>query len=540
MKDTLSYQVEQLLKENKLIIDFDELSFQIKSHPTYPSLHAVTGVLDHFNIENLALDVPITANTLHQLPNTFLAQLEIDSEKQFAVVTKIKDQYRLVFNAKNKKTISQIQFLEQFTGILLAVDKDESNLEVTNSSITSKLIKGLSIGSIFLLTLLLFNTTTEIANYFFLFISVIGVYITTTILKQEQGESTILGNAFCSNPTEKKNCNAVLSSKGATILKGLKLSDLSFIYFTGLGLATSILIISNISIFIPQTISLIALPITLYSIYYQSLVIKKWCFLCLCIIGLMWFQAGLATINFSVNYEFTSILITILSFTSISALWLLSSKSYKENKALNTVKLEYFKLKRNFELFNNQLSKSKIINTQIDDIKEIVYGNINSHFNITIISNPMCGHCKAVHNLVNQILKQYSDSVKLIIRFNVDQKDPSNSSVKITTRLLELYHTKEPKLSLKAMNDIYGNYSSEQWLKKWDECAQPKDYLLTLKNEHSWCTKSSINFTPEILINGQSYPRLYERSDLIYFIEDLIEQFEANNHNVPFRKTQIA
>ena len=26
----------------------DELEFQLLSHPSYPSLHAVTGVLDHF------------------------------------------------------------------------------------------------------------------------------------------------------------------------------------------------------------------------------------------------------------------------------------------------------------------------------------------------------------------------------------------------------------------------------------------------------------------------------------------------------------
>lgn len=538
MKDALSYQVQQLLKGNKLSIDFDELSFQIKSHPTYPSLHAVTGVLDHFNIENLALDIPTTSDTLKQLPKTFLAQIKIEGHKQFVVVTKVKDSYRLIFDSKKKKTISLTEFLIQFTGIILAVNKEESNIETTNSSTVNNIIKGFTIGSAIILVLLLINIKADLASYLFLVTSITGICFTVTILNQEQGKSTVLGNAFCANTTEKKNCNAVLSSKGATIFKDIKLSDLSFIYFTGLTASTIILILSNTSIFIPKIISLVALPITLYSIYYQSIVIKKWCFLCLCIVGLIWLQAAISGFNTLTNFTFKSLLTTLFSFSSISAFWFLVSKFYKENKGLNSIKLQYGKFKRNFELFNNQFSKSKVINTQLHDTKEIIYGNTNSNFNIIMISNPMCGHCKTVHQLVNEILKRYSDSVKLTIRFNVNPKDTLNSAVKVTTRLIEIYYKQNTKICLQAMDDIYGDYSTEQWLKKWGECSSQKEYLSTLQNEYAWCTKNSINFTPEMLINGQAYPRIYERTDLIYFIEDLADYFETNNYNILFLKTE--
>nr|WP_321236350.1 vitamin K epoxide reductase family protein [uncultured Psychroserpens sp.] len=538
MKDALSFQVQQLLKQNHITIDFKELTFQIKSHPTYPSLHAITGVLDHFNIENLALDVPVNSNTLNQLPITFLAQLEVDSQKQFAVVTKLKHGLRLVFDSKEKKTRSQSEFLEQFTGIVLAVDKDESHVITNHSNTTSNLTKGFIFGSLILIVALLLKSNSELANYLYFSIAALGIYFTVTILKQEQGEPTILGNAFCSNPTEKKNCNAVLSSKGATLLKEVKLSDLSFIYFTSLTLVTLILMVANVSIFIPQLISIIVLPITLYSIYYQFTVIKKWCFLCLCIVGTMWVQTGISIAYFSPNYELTSILITTLSFTIISTFWLVVSKIYKDNKTLKATKLKYFKFKRNFELFYNQLSKSKIISTHIDNTKEIVFGNTNSTFNITIVSNPMCGHCKAVHDLANQILKRYSQFIKLTIRFNVNPKDPEYASLKITTRLLELYHIESHETCLKAMDEIYGDFSTEEWLKQWSLCSEPKTYLEILQNEYDWCIDNAINFTPEILINGQSYPKAYDRKDLIYFLEDLLEQYEANRHHIPLIKTE--
>ena len=74
MKDNLSFLIQKLLKKSSIVLNFDELSFQIQSHPSYPSLHAVTGVLSHFNIENVAVQVPVNKETLSQLPECFLAE----------------------------------------------------------------------------------------------------------------------------------------------------------------------------------------------------------------------------------------------------------------------------------------------------------------------------------------------------------------------------------------------------------------------------------------------------------------------------------
>ena len=99
---------------------------------------------------------------------------------------------------------------------------------------------------------------------------------------------TAIGNAFCSGGTEKKDCDAVLTSKGAELLKGYKLSDFSLLYFIILSFLTFVQIQNpNISFII----SVIALPITIYSIYYQYFILKKWCLLCLTIVGVLWIQS---------------------------------------------------------------------------------------------------------------------------------------------------------------------------------------------------------------------------------------------------------
>ena len=111
----------------------------------------------------------------------------------------------------------------------------------------------------------------------YLVLSVVGIITSIAIVKQELGLKTIIGDAFCSGTDDKKDCDAVLTSKGAEIFKGYKLSDFSILFFTGLTLLT---FFQSSNPVISYTISLIAIPVTLYSLYYQYAVVKKWCLLC--------------------------------------------------------------------------------------------------------------------------------------------------------------------------------------------------------------------------------------------------------------------
>lgn len=539
MKDALSYQVRLLLKFNNISIDPDELEFQIKSHPTYPSLNAVTGVLDHFNIENLALDVPKTTKTLEQLPETFLAQTDIDGQKQFVIVTKTKQNYNVVFGSKQNKTLSTNEFTDLFTGIILVVDKTDSNIDNGKSKlklITNVLIFVTSI----ILIILLFNTQTELINNLLFTFTIIGVMISLAIFKQEKGESSILGNAFCSNSTEKKNCNAVLSSRGATIYHDLKLSDISLIYFTGLALSIFLLMISKNTMFIPQIISILALPIILFSLYYQAVILKKWCFLCLGIVAVLCSNAGLSIFFFQFTFNLESLLIVMLSFSFIIPLYLILSSVIKAHDSLSKMKVDYFKFKRNFDLFKTHFDKAKAVDTQITEKNEIIFGNVNSSLNIVIITNPLCGHCKPVHKLLDKIIKSYPESVKVFIRFNVNPKNIENLSVQIASRLLELYTEKGQTKCLKAMHEVYGGSKPNEWLQKWGNCSKPNLYLPLLETQFNWCQENNINFTPEILVNGKPYPKIFDRQDLIHFIENLEEISETNKNNSPFIYAQNA
>lgn len=522
MKDPLYYLVQQLLIYSNIALDKKELAFQIQSHPSYPSLHAITGVLDHFNIDNIALDVPRNKDTLAQLPKVFLSQIETTNGKEFAIVINKGFHCDVILSSKKKNKLTIPEFLKQFTGIIVAVEKTElteekkSNISLINNSLITLL-------SIIIFSLF-FLTKPSLISTLFLFTSIIGMLISITFKKQEQGIQTMLGNAFCSGESETKDCDAVLTSKGANIFGNYKLSDISLMYFSGLTVTIFISILLGLNLSLVFVISILAFPITLYSIYYQATIVKKWCLLCLSVVAILWAQVAFSfeTITlFSVSTN--SLLVTALGFLLMVTLWNIFVPNLIDLHALKQTKIDYFKFKRNFNLFNTLLETSKTIDTTIDDASEIVFGNTNSKLQITIVTSPFCGHCKPVHALIENIYKKYPEEVKILIRFNANIDNPENSLVKITSRLIELYNTEGTEACLKAMHNIYDNQQLENWFEEFGECNNKVLYLETLKKENDWCTNNNINFTPEILINGKSFPKEYDRSDLIYFIEDLHE-----------------
>ena len=84
-----------LLRNNGIKFDKEELSFQIQSHPSYPSLYAITGVLNHFNINNIAARVPNTKESLELLPKSFIGQFKNEKNQGLFLVEKYNNSYRL-------------------------------------------------------------------------------------------------------------------------------------------------------------------------------------------------------------------------------------------------------------------------------------------------------------------------------------------------------------------------------------------------------------------------------------------------------------
>lgn len=520
MQNQLIYLLELLLKKNQIKFDEKELSFQIKSHPSYPSLHSITGVLDHFNIENLAIKIPPKKEILNKLPKCFLAQVDLENGLEIVLVERVKDAFVITNSLKKKRKILEDEFLTEFTGIMVMVEKTNDNEFNTKTSVLNWIVFGVVLVSA---AFLIKGFISSYYQVLYLMLGLIGFYISLVILQREFGVSSFIGDKFCSGNTTVKNCDAVLNSKGAEIIKGYKLSDFCILYFGTL----SILSFFQIpSLDLSYWISIVTTSVTVYSIYYQWIVVKKWCFLCLSIVGVLWFQALIAIYNINTEalINTTQILSMVLIASTSFLSWIITKPLIVEYLKLNNKSIEYTRFKRNYSIFKNLLSKTKSYKNEVIGDKKIVFGNKKSRLNILIITNPFCGHCKPVHVIVEKLLKRYGETISVTIRFNINISDLESDVVGITTRLLEINNTLGEEKCLLAMSDIYENRDVEYWFKKWGKCEDIDLYFKEIEKEKQWCQDNKINFTPEIFANGMTYPKEYERADLLFFIEDLKDE----------------
>ncbi|MDH7914575.1 vitamin K epoxide reductase family protein [Winogradskyella sp. SYSU M77433] len=524
----LLYVLKSFLKKSNVRIDFDELEIQFLSHPSYPSLHALTGVLNHFNIENAAIRLPVNKDVLKELPEYFIAQVNYNNAPQLALVHKEEESFKVTYSEKKQESLNKKQFLENFTGVVSIIENDITNKPeaIINNN------KHYLLASAFLFIILYqyFYGISNLTSFLYILLAIFGVIVSYAIFKQEQGETTIINSTLCNISNEKKDCDSVLNSKGATLFKTIKLSDISMVYFLASSISIFMLKASGFSLSVNYLISLLALPVTVYSIYYQKFIIKKWCALCLTIVTILWLQAGLLITNNLLYFDIPiqSILAIIASYSIAIFIWNFTSNAKKSNIDFNKLKIDYLKFKKNFGLFSLAIQNSETVNTFIPDFQEMSFGNKESNLKIVIVTNPYCGHCKSVHKLISKILDLHKDDVEIKIRFNINTNDKGAQAVNVTGRLLELYFSKGRNESLSAMHDIYGDVNTEDWLKKWGNCENLDYFYDILLQSREWCNESNLNFTPALLINEKMYPKEYSRDDLIYFIEELEENSTDN------------
>ena len=531
MKDQLLIVVQEYLKSQNIYLDESELALQILSHPSYPSLHSLTGVLDHFNIDNIALRVSPNTETLNKLPKTFIALIQREKSEDFAVITYGKKDTILVKYGNEKETsVSTEEFLKIWSGIIVVAEIEESNASQRVHYSPNNYIY---IACGILLLGSFFWASSEITQYLHFILTIAGIIASVLIVRHELGFISETVIKFCSG-NESTNCQAVLNSKGATFFKHFKLSDLCVIYFTALLLAWLI----NIHLGLSDTpilyVSIFAIPVTIYSVYYQYYIVKKWCPLCMGVVFILWLQAGVAIIDLynlgGNSLELYSVFNLLLSVLIMTSIWLFVRPLLKAKLDFERIQIQHYKFKRNFDIFNSLYSRNPPIVLTPTHPAEIVLGNKEAPINVILVTNPNCSYCKEAHTEIDNLLHKKYEEVRLTIRFNLGGLDPENDGYNVASRIIEIYNTESDTLCIKALNEAYAkDVNLKEWLLKWKEVQSPIAESV-LEFHKSWCQENGINFTPAIYINGREFPKEYERSDLVYFTDELIDHLNTEEH----------
>ena len=423
----------------------------------------------------------------------------------------------VVFDGESEYRLKMDVFLNLWQRVIVAIDQ---NKERKITFTTNK--KGLILCfGIFSIPFILMEPILSITYYF---LSLIGILLSVFIIQKELGYSNNLVKKFCGSQ-ELTGCDKVIASTIKLPFE-ISLSDLSLVYFM-LQIFNSIS--DNFTII--KTLGVATIPIILFSLIYQAVVIRKWCALCLSILGVLIVQL---VINFifldaqiNINTQFISALIVYaLSFV----IFVVVSKTFKNELAktggIKELKIENLRFRRDYNFFMANYNMQKTIDTALPRHKpEITIGNPNAAVELIIVSNPMCGPCAQAHLIYSNLQENYPEDVFLRIRFYVPLDDKNDPRTINANKLLMLNELLSDDQKMKLV--LHQWYKEKKFSKALNDLLIDKpihESMPTLKIHKTWCLTNQINITPTLLINGKIFPTHYQLADIENFMEALITQ----------------
>jgi len=511
----------------------DQLNFPIKIqkvydelliHPNYPSLLAISDVLENFGISNSAFYVD--NEQLADVPCPFLAHTNINND-DFIIVNKIDGDRVWVSNEKwNKHKIDLKEFNKIYKGIVLAAEEPlKPSTQNKIQKITANIKQSLLItGLVLVLVLSLLFHTNYIANLswelgLLTIAKTTGLITSLLLLVQSIDSNNPLVKKLCET-NGKTNCNAILSSSAAKVFDGLSWSEVGFFYFAGTWL---LLLFSNNTNGIWPILFLlnvVSLPYTFYSIYYQARVAKQWCVFCCVIQAMLWLEFIPLVSHLSMplvlpgNAALSSFIIAML-LPAIS--WILIKPVLLQTQQLHPLKQQLQQIKFNTEIFEKALSHQPKYQQPGEDWS-IVLGNKEAKNIITMISSPYCPPCSEGHKALDELLDQRDDLQARII-FTAQNTD-TDFKTPVSRHLMALQELPDKTIIKQAMHDWYGQSDKkyDQWAKKYPVDLVEANFS-KLDKQKNWCAIADIVGTPVVLLNGTILPSAYQLSDLKYLLQ---------------------
>jgi len=485
-------------------LDKQEFYFQFNSHPNYPSALAFSDTLNFLGLKNDAYE--LDKEYWDELPNEFMALVD----NSFSLVKK-KDSEFTIYSDK-VKNISKEELYKNSGDFVLLFEKTE-NVKTTTFFDFKPFIYVI-FGIILLYSFLQFTWYESIFNL----LSLLGIYISLELFNQKFGQESIVVSNICggaSNSNTQSSCATIFSSDKTNIL-GLKLSDFSLIYFLGI---TFIGLLFPSAQFALRIISLISVLVILYSLYVQAFVEKSLCRVCLFIIFILLSQIVISSFYFSLEVYLPIVFIGIIAFISLFFTIAFLNNLMNQKEELKKSNAKNLRFKRNYDLFKRELLSNEKID--FSDKNTFFLGNKDAKLHISVVSNPYCGFCKNAHKILEDLVAKYPDEISAQIRFNYSGESAGEKYTQLISDFLSIYQNKSQHEFLNTV-DIWFENRNEDEIKRKSGTNQPQNLtnIIQMTSENS---SAGLTFTPVFILNGYQFPDKYDREDIHYFINELIE-----------------
>ena len=509
-------------------ITHDSVREFIKSDPDFPSLKSICNLFDNYGIINYALR--IDEKDLIEIDRPFLAHINDKGWKMILVYSLNRGRVLFADSMAGKKIMEVKEFIKLWDGVIIITesgsktDQTDFSMKRADEIISKELIDfALILIFITILSGLLFNRPDLNEKFRLLSISIIfthilGLVFSILLFRNELKIKSSFTEKLC-HITSNTDCEAVTNSRVSKIIGSITWAEIGIVYFSG-GLIILSVINRIEAISLIKVLSICSIPYPVFSVLYQWLKIKKWCPLCLLVQSVLMFEflfllsTPFAGVNISLFVLASLIFSTIFIMTMLNK-YLIINKSERDD-----YRIKFLKLKREPELFLQELKKSTRIVLPKTDLL-LTYGDLRSDIEITAFLSPYCSACSSKFFEINDLIRKGSQfKIRLIL---------PNMKDEVTSRLLKqicfYVETGSKGESLILLEKWYRTdknlkHTIFNYLEMTEDCHGFNE--MVSQNQELFRI-GNIQRVPTILVNDFILPQMYTLDELKYHVNEIRE-----------------
>jgi len=216
-------------------------------------------------------------------------------------------------------------------------------------------------------------------------------------------------------------------------------------------------------------------------------------------------------------FNITAIFVICFCFVATISFWtVLKSLLLQAQDA--EYKFDFLRLKKNPHIFNARFNEFTALEMDFSD-SDLIVGNPNAKIAITTVINTRCGPCARAHRKIKEILTEFPDHVRLVIRFTTGKQNEEE-----THHLIELYRTKGQDIFSRALDEWFDNRNYTLLTKEYPVNSITTETYDVLRKQLEWSDKCHITATPTIILDNKKVEKEYDIDDVRWLVHNQISE----------------
>jgi len=513
--------IQRAIKSYGIRVTKNSVKETLKSHAHYPTLISICDAFTEWNIEHYPLKY--NKDELKDLKAPYITHFNNEGGQIAFLAESDKSGATYYDSFSNKKKVGWDDYLKSCSGAVILLNPDErSGEEDYQTKIKNELINksilplALTAALIFIIYLFYNHLVPGESTYIkvilpLVFTKIAGIVLSVLLILHEFEVHLSITDKLC-HLNKATNCNTVLHDKASKVFGWFGWADVGFIYFTGSFL---FLLQSPVGegLSLMAILAALSVPYPIFSIYYQGVVLKKWCPMCLGVQLILITEFILLLPQLSqLTFSYDSVTRLVLTLLVISIVYTLYILFRREQMSGEMHYYKYLGFKKNPDILRMLLMNQPHSEIPLSE-SSLIFGNRNASIRITAFLSLNCSHCARAFEKIRNMLNNKEDILLNLMLITSDYK---------VLNILYNYNRQGNSAGSLKLLEQWFSADTYSRTKITDGLCIPEDSDLSREvNEESTRLFKEYNVmrTPTFFINGYKLPAQYEIDDLRYFRE---------------------